>query len=99
MPGIAKNKSVRILSRQYAATLHGYLVLQQETRLQDAYELGREAIACGLGVLNMARIHQHGLAACLSHPLSREAITRTLKAAETFFMEALSPFEAARRGF
>ena len=47
----------------------------------------------------MARIHQQAPAACLSRPLSTEETTGTLHTAETFFMEALSPFEAARRGF
>jgi len=89
----------RKLSRQYAATLHGYLVLQQETLLQHAYELGREAVASGMSLLDMARIHQQGLASCLALPLTSEQITRTLKAAETFFVETLPPFEAARRGF
>src|SRR5262245_49647782 len=99
MSGMPKHKSVRKLSRQYASILHGYLVQQQETTLQHAYELGREEIARGMGVLDMARIHQQGLASCLSRPPSPEEITRTLRAAETFLMESLSPFEAARRGF
>src|ERR1051326_4961018 len=99
MSGTAKLKSVRNLSREYSTTLHGYLVQQQETLLQHAYELGREAIAQGMGVLDMVRIHQQGLAACLASPLPPEEVTRTLKSAETFFMESLSPFEAAHRGF
>src|SRR6058998_1347278 len=99
MSGLAKHKSMRKLSRQYAARLEGYLLLQQETTLQHAYELGRAAIAQDIGVLDMARIHQQGLAGCLSRLPSPEEITHTLKAAETFFMESLSPFEAARRGF
>src|SRR5262249_39941852 len=99
MPGMAKHRSVRQLSRQYTAMLHAYVALQQETTLQHAYELGREAIANGLGVLDMVRIHQQALAACLSRPPSSEEIIRTLKASETFFMESLSPFEAAHRGF
>src|SRR5258708_5827242 len=96
---LAMNSCVRRLSPQYAATLHRYLVRQQEAFLQQAYELGRKAIASGLGVLDMARIHQQALASCLSRAGSAEKTTGTLKAAETFFMETLSPFEAAHRGF
>src|SRR5258707_9481426 len=96
---LAMNSCVRRLSPQYAATLHRYLVRQEEAFLQQAYELGRKAIASGLGVLDMARIHQQALASCLSRAGSAEKTTGALKAAETFFMETLSPFEAAHRGF
>src|SRR5882724_7473312 len=95
----AMNSRVRRLSPQYAAILHRYLVRQQEAFLQQAYELGRKAIASGLGVLDMARIHQQALASCLARAGSAEKTTGALKAAETFFMETLSPFEAAHRGF
>ena len=95
----AMNSRVRRLAREYADTLQGYLTLQQETVLQQAYELGRKAIARGLGVLDMARVHQQALTACLLPPLSAHEKARALKAAETFFMETLSPFEATQRGF
>jgi len=96
---LSMNSRVRSLSRQYAATLRRYLVRQQEAFLQQAYEIGRKAIASGLGVLDMARIHQQALASCLARAGSAEKTTGALKAAETFFMETLSPFEAAHRGF
>ncbi len=95
---VGMNRRVSSLARQYTTTLQGYLVVQQETVLQQAYQLGREAIARGLGVLQMVRIHQQALASCLS-PLPPVERTRALGAAETFFLETLSPFEAAHRGF
>jgi signal transduction histidine kinase len=79
--------------------LRRYLSEQQEKLLQQAYELGRGAIARGLGVLDVARLHQRALASCLPPVLPGKIKSRTLKAAETFFMETLSPFEAAHRGF
>ena len=96
---LSMNNRVSRLSRQYAATLRRYLVRQQEAFLQQAYELGRKAIASGLGVLDMARIHRQALVSCLSRARSAEKITGVLEAAETFFMETLSPFEATHRGF
>ena len=96
---LSMNSRVRRLSRQYAATLRRYLVRQQEAFLQQAYELGRKAIASGLGVLDMARIHRQALVSCLSRARSAEKITGVLEVAETFFMETLSPFEATHRGF
>jgi len=86
-------------ARQYQAALRHYLAQEQEALLQKAYELGRQASANGLGVLDIARIHQQALALCLSPSQLAQANPEPLKAAETFFMEMLSPFEAAHRGF
>src|SRR6266404_571066 len=93
------NSQSRRSSTKYVTMLRHYLSEQQEILLQQAYELGRGAIARGLGVLDMARIHQQALVSCLPPALPGEIKTRALKAAETFFMEALSPFEATHRGF
>ena len=60
------NRRVSSLARQYTTTLQDYLVVQQETDLQQAYQLGREAIARGMGVLQMVRLHQQALESCLS---------------------------------
>src|SRR5439155_815991 len=83
----AMNSRARKLSRQYAATLCRYLERPQESLRQQAYELGREAIGHGLGVLDVVRVHQQALASCLSPAQSATEKTRTLRAAETFFME------------
>lgn len=87
------------LSRQYGATLGRYLARQREELLQRAYELGRQALGQGLGVLDMARIHQQAIGSRLANGLSGKPDARWSKAAEMFFMEALSPFEARHRGF
>ena len=86
-------------ARQYQAALRHYLAQEQEALLQKAYELGRQAIASGLGVLDVARIHQEALALCLSPVRPAREHPDALVAAEIFFMEMLSPFEAAHRGF
>jgi signal transduction histidine kinase len=96
---LAMNRYESRLSRQYATMLQSYLTRKQERALQQAYELGREAISLGLGVFHIARIHQHALAVCLATPLSPDDTTRLLNAAETVFLEVLSPFEATHRGF
>jgi PAS domain S-box-containing protein len=89
----------RDLTARYVAALQKYLAQETETNLQQAYELGRTAIAEGLGVLDMARLHQQALIALLVPDLSPDAWARVVKAAETYFMEILSPFEATHRGF
>src|SRR6266446_10511217 len=87
------------LSRQYLAVLRNYVAREQEASLQRAYELGRKAIADGLGVWDVAKLHHGALAALLLPALTLEKKARTIRAAETFFLEALSPFEATHRGF
>ena len=80
---VAMNSLVPIVpARRYAATLRRYLARAQEATLQAAYELGREAIAGGLGVLDMARLHQQALSSCLAPALGTTQKTRTLRAAE-----------------
>ena len=87
------------LSRRYAEALQGYVACGREDYLQMAYELGRRAITQGLGVLDMVRLHH----ACLLNLLDPLKFVQSCRpawqAAETFFMEALSPFEATHRGF
>src|SRR5262249_21253082 len=83
---------------QYAAALREHLAGGGEGVLRRAYELGREAMADGLGVLEMAvLLHRAQLAA---GPPGRTLADRTQRAAamEEFFLECLSPFEMAHRG-
>ncbi len=51
------NRKEQTLSNQYRAALARHLHRPAEERLAQAYELGRQANACGLGVLDMVRIH------------------------------------------
>jgi signal transduction histidine kinase len=87
------------MARSYAATLRKYLANEQEAVLAQAYELGRMAIAERLGVLDMARTHQEALGKLLQSPAGARSGEQVLKAAETFLLESLSPFEATHRGF
>src|ERR1041385_4367225 len=87
------------LSRRYRATLGRYLTSQREEDLQRAYDLGRLAVARGLGVLDMARLHQQALTHRLRQRVASDTGPELLEAAVMFFLEALSPFEARHRGF
>lgn len=82
------------LAARYRKALRDHLAREGEKHLQRAYELGRIALSRGWGLLDMTRLHQEALGTVAAH--SGEPV---VKAAETFFMEALSPFEAAHRGF
>jgi signal transduction histidine kinase len=59
------------LGRGYESTLRKFLNHQEEAGLARAYELGRSAIAQGLGVLDMARIHQEALESLIENPAGR----------------------------
>src|SRR5437867_9545112 len=93
------NDSLRVLRDQYTRTLHDYLEDAGETNLHLAYELGRQALAEGLGVLEMASLHHHALTTVAGSIRAPEEIRNISKSAENFFAEALSPFEMAHRGF
>src|SRR5439155_11264306 len=95
----AMNNGVRKLSRQYAVGLRNFMKGRNEAMLAQAYELGRDAIARGLGVLDMARIHEAALLAVLKPEDRSISLFGVLNGAAAFLMETLSPFEATHRGF
>src|SRR5882724_10896884 len=93
------SKSSRKLQDQYACALRHYLDSGGEDALHMAYELGREAITGGFGVLDMVKIHHQAAISSDLPVITSGNDKRRTEAIETFFMEALSPFEAHHRGF
>jgi signal transduction histidine kinase len=87
------------LSQQYMAALRNYLADKNERALHQAYELGRRTIADGLGVIDMAKIHEDVLLAILPTAASTKESVRVAKIAGAFLAESLSPFEMTHRGF
>ncbi|MBM3335775.1 hypothetical protein FJY63_14045, partial [Candidatus Sumerlaeota bacterium] len=100
---ILEPESVRATLEQllepYANALENYLAGGSEESLAQAYEFGRKAIEAGMGVVDVAVVHQHALAMILSHPLLPEECTKIAGAAERFFTECLAPYEMIIRGF
>lgn len=92
-------KYLRQLARDYAETLKKYQADSQEAVLVEAYELGRQAIAKGLGVLEMVRVQHQALERFEWPAMKGVAKTDFLKFINAFFMESLSPFEVTHRGF
>lgn len=86
-------------SGDYLEALRGFLANAGESALQRAYELGRRAIADGLGVLEMTRLHQAALESLITRGPQTGEEVRRIHAAADFLMEALTPFEATHRGF
>lgn len=93
------NERRRELAADYAVALEHYLSEPEEPGLARAHELGRKALTEGLGVLDMATLHSCALATTLRQPLGDGERAQVLEALEKFFLETLSPFEMAHRGF
>lgn len=87
------------VSEEYARALQDHLQGAGETALQKGYELGRRALKDGLGILEMVMIHHRGVLEVWSRRPSSTNRSHLIEAAETFFVESLTPFEMAYRGF
>ena len=81
--------------RAYTAALRAYLDDGDERARWAAYELGRDAVAGGLGVLDIADAHHEALLAALGDGADPGPATA---AAGEFFLESLSAFEMVQRG-
>lgn len=89
------------LRASYAEALRDYLREGGEAGLASAYECGREASIAGLGVLDLVRLHHTVLGELEAAPDANAiAVSPLAKTREKeFLLEALSPFEAAHRGY
>jgi PAS domain S-box-containing protein len=87
-----KPRTWHSLVEQYREALAAYLERAGEEELQRGYDVGRQALELGLGVVDMVRLHGEALAH-IAPP------ARGRRAPETLLMEVLSPFEVAQRGF
>ncbi len=99
------NDIVPTFGEQYARALREHLAGGSETTLHAAYEIGRSALAAGLGILDMAALHNAAFLAAWRESggdgpdgRGRERGAQALRAAADFALEALSPFEMAHRG-
>src|ERR1700704_895760 len=92
-------ETMEMLEDQYRAALRDSIAGKGESSLQQAYELGRKALADGLGILDMAAMYHKALAAGLPRHSTPEETALMLQAGASFFAESLSACEMAHRGF
>jgi signal transduction histidine kinase len=78
------------LRARYAAALARHVEQRDEVSLSAAYEVGRMALARGVGLLDLVALHQEAL-----HGVARDRSS----AADDFQREALSPYEMALSGY
>ncbi len=83
----------------YLSAVESYLKGDGEPALERAYEIGRTALAQGVGLLGLARIHHTCLETLLSRANSTQGCATTLAGAADFFAECISPYEMTYRGF
>ncbi|GLU31228.1 PAS domain-containing protein [Trinickia caryophylli] len=86
------------LRAEYLAALRGYVEAGSETELSRAYEIGRRAMAEGIGLLEMAALHRMALDA-LVLPAAPADQLELVDAADAFFNELLAPFELSIEGY
>jgi signal transduction histidine kinase/ActR/RegA family two-component response regulator len=88
-----------ILQTPYAAALQSFLAEDAEPALEQAYELGRRAIAEGVDLLDFAARHQEALAALVARAAGADEIAVLQARAAIFFLESLAPFAMTHRGY
>jgi hypothetical protein len=89
---VTRNPSFRA---SYVAAFLAYLAHRDERTLCAAYELGREAVVSGLGMMDIAEAHHEALVAGLR---ADPYVDTTTHAASDFLLESLSAFEMVQRG-
>lgn len=87
------------LTGEYREALRDYLADGGEAPLNKAYELGRQALASGTGLLALVDMHQAAAAEfvrnCSTDP---SALGNTLRDSSRFLLESLSPFQMMQLG-
>src|SRR5690242_6249468 len=68
-----------------------------EGALQRAYEIGRQGIARGVGLLDLANMHHEALVRALKRISRSTRLEQEVRRAANFFVESLSPYEMAHR--
>jgi len=94
----AIDKLVRLRDR-YASAFRDYLARHDEASLQRAYEIGRQCLAEGVGLLDLTEAHHAALARELHRGTAAAEPARIVAAANNFFAECLSPYEMTHRTF
>jgi hypothetical protein len=85
------------VARDYRAAFLRYLPRHDEAALHSGYELGRSAVAHGVSLLELVRIHHEVLAPVLLDAATDE-LPDVAVAASNFLVEVLATFDMTQRG-
>jgi hypothetical protein len=86
------------LTRDYRVAFFHYLPRREEAALHRGYELGRSAVAEGVSILELARVHHEVLLEVLREAPTAE-VPELAAAASEFLLEVLATFDMAQRGY
>jgi signal transduction histidine kinase len=89
----------RALSRRLRSLLQEHLAKGDEGTLEGAYELGRQALDGGVGILEMTTAHHEALRALLREAGAPANPMEILESAQALFVESLSPYEMTQMTF
>jgi serine phosphatase RsbU (regulator of sigma subunit) len=84
-----------LLADDYRAALRHYLDHRDESGRSRAYELGHSAVEAEIGILELATIHSEAVSDLVADMPDGETVTACME----FFVESLSTFDMAQRGF
>jgi signal transduction histidine kinase len=90
-----KNKLIKF-ARNYHLALRRYL--QRHSKLNPARALGEQALAAGLEMLDLARIHEKSLSSETGLIKPGSSLTPVIRKASLFFAEVITPIERTHRG-
>jgi serine phosphatase RsbU (regulator of sigma subunit) len=82
----------------YASAFNADVAAPSEEALHVAYELGREAVAKQLSLLDLTQIHHEVLASRVG-ACDRQDVRAVMEAANEYFLQTLSAYEMVQRGF
>ena len=84
------------LTRDYRAAFLRYLPRRDEAARHSGYELGRSAVAEGISILELVRMHHQILLEVL-RDIRDDDLTDVATAASEFLVEVLATYDMAQR--
>lgn len=87
------------LRLDYAPLLLRYLTEQDESGLQSAYYLGRNAMRESVGLLEVVRVHNEALLDVLATVKDTDEARAVARSASVILIDLVASFEMTQRGF
>jgi hypothetical protein len=90
-------KPLERVRRNYTPAFLAHLTRRDEASLRSAYEVGRDALAHGVSMLDLVHIHHAVFLQVAGTMRNVEEISDLTDAAAAFLVESLAPYEMTRQ--